>query len=195
MTVPQAIGLAGKKECGKDEAGRILEERFGYRVVSPSEIIRAEINRYMELGQYPEAPTQIKEIMLYGKIADLYRRPLSDNQRVLQQWWGKWRRSQDEDYWVRRLKNKVDGRPWVNTSVRHKNEAEQVLEHGGIVILLTGRGGGVGGIEGHESERIEFPADYIIDNSGTLENLRQTLCYVVTAWGQRNEKLDKVSTA
>ena len=60
--------------------------------------------------------------------------------RTLLQWWGEWRRSQNPNYWVDRLRRTLEAhRPDVAliTDVRHPNEIAFVKEYSGFNVKVT----------------------------------------------------------
>ena len=81
------------------------------------------------------------------------------------------------DVWVWAAKQRiesVDG-PVVVTDVRYPNEADMIHELGGVLVRIDRPG--VGPINGHESESFvaSLPADRVIVNDGTLNDLVERL--------------------
>jgi hypothetical protein len=55
---------------------------------------------------------------------------------------------------------------------RFENEADVVRSIGGVIVRLTGRGGIAGG---HVSEEQTWLADHLVENTGTVEDLRRLI--------------------
>lgn len=86
------------------------------------------------------------------------------------------RKIHGDDCWIRIAKRKIDAAPGnvVITDCRFKNEADAVRSWGGKVIRIDRPG--VGPVNGHASEKLEFEPDQVILNDGTIEDLQGTLC-------------------
>jgi dephospho-CoA kinase len=83
----------------------------------------------------------------------------------------------NRDTWVMNFVQRIEpGINYVITDVRFPNEMDWVkTKFGGKVIFTEvtrpGCDGKGIGIEGHESEKYKLPADVVIENNGTLEEL------------------------
>lgn len=100
--------------------------------------------------------------------------------RPVLQWWGEWRRGQNENYWVEKVAARIDREKpeWqgvaVITDVRYPNEAEFVFGRSGSLIRITRADAGLDGEQGnHPSETIadKIAAAMTVPNDGTREEL------------------------
>lgn len=87
-----------------------------------------------------------------------------------------------QDFWIRRLSRQVAGvtsmgRVAVISDVRFIDEAEYVLNNGGIIIEIQRDGANAGGIEGHRSEQGLPPhlITHVVPNNGELYELHALL--------------------
>lgn len=78
-----------------------------------------------------------------------------------------------EDIWVKTLFNSPHGARIVIPDVRFQNEADEVRRRGGIVIQIIRPG--VGPVNDHDSDKIDFEADYVLVNDKTPEESYATL--------------------
>ena len=78
-----------------------------------------------------------------------------------------------EDIWVKTLFNSPHGARIVIPDVRFKNEADEISRSGGTVVRIIRPG--VGPVNDHASDQINFEADYTLVNDGTLEEAYATL--------------------
>ncbi len=106
-----------------------------------------------------------------------------DSLRPILQWWGTdYRRSQDENYWVKQLDAQVDD-SLVNMidDCRFPNEYAVLKTHAEFYDILVQRPGFDG--DGHASETSlppsEFVPDYIIQNDSNMDDLRAKACNLV----------------
>lgn len=89
--------------------------------------------------------------------------------------WG--RELVDKDLWLTLAKNKLyqQGRGMVVADVRFENESAFVRNMGGIVLHVEREQAAAVNAHASESKLIQDPSDYVIDNSGTLEDLQARL--------------------
>lgn len=169
------IGLAGQMESGKDTAAGYLK-RHGYDRIAFADALREEVLAAVQKREIPEAANwEIRLALDSVKPSMVYSKPTDDNMRKILQWWGtEYRRAQDQDYWIKRLIERMDiTKDWVISDVRFPNEAEFVRNCGGEVWLIEraykhASGFRVGpsepGFRGHASERLHFKVDRTIPN-------------------------------
>lgn len=96
--------------------------------------------------------------------------------RQMLQWWGDYRRAQDPEYFVNRIRvASLDPRSVVITDCRFPNEAAMVRKLGGQIwrIVCPGHKPPCNG-HASENDGSEFAPDVVIINNGTLEELRAT---------------------
>jgi len=100
--------------------------------------------------------------------------------RQILQWWGDYRRSQERDYFVQKVRDVLEGEGtglfWAITDCRFQNEAAMVRELGGQIWQVT-RPGVSAGATGHVSDTdgSQFSPDRVIANHGSLKALQLAL--------------------
>ena len=96
-----------------------------------------------------------------------------------------WGRGLHPDFWLMVATNRILAMPddVVVTDCRFENEAAMVRDLGGLVIHLSGRGVELGAAAAHASEggvrRRADLGDGVIENVGTIENLRMSVAGLV----------------
>lgn len=164
------IGICGQADSGKSTASAVLMESGFVRgkfANALKDMLRAllryrgvteeELERFIE-GDLKEVPTDY----LSGKSP----------RHAMQTLGGEWGRDcMGEDFWVEtEFDSKSGAKDLVFDDLRHDNEEEAILKHGGVVIQLVGRGG----IKGdHLSEQFVPKNPTVIENTGTIEELRE----------------------
>lgn len=149
------FGISGKMGSGKDTIGNILVsnlEASGFRVVKLSFAtpIRSEIDELVsDYSNLQEKELEIKYNVEYDKIkrlihyledSNIYERTESSRSAI--QYWGTdVRRSQDKDYWVKKLAQLAvsymsSGYSVYISDARFPNEVEAIMDFGGRVIRL-----------------------------------------------------------
>lgn len=176
------IGLAGKSGSGKDLIADYLGERYGYRKIAVADGIREEVKTFMSSALLME---MIKEniipvnfqVVWEAYMASIWAKPTSPEMRVLLQWWGtEYRRSQDPDYWIKKLATRLDNDDlMVVSDVRTPDEMETIRKAGGEVWFVERPGVGSVGISNHYTETALENAvfDVHIKNDSTIEALKQ----------------------
>jgi hypothetical protein len=173
------IGLIGQKQSGKDTIYKLIEEclkgaitceRFAFADALKIEMANA-------CGVTFDTIEQNKPIF-----------------RVGLQWWGTEFRRQmcGENYWLDRLadqlRDSAELRPQVGlrviTDCRFQNEAQFVTDRGGALVRVV-RPGVCAAIDNHSSETdlANGKADYIIANSGTIEDLAKEVSVMLSWFG------------
>jgi len=169
------IGLVGVHGAGKDTVGATLVSEFGYRRVALAEELKWEV--YRAIGPERAQFSGFQAFYAYmeaHKHVDLHQR--HGWVRQLLQAWGQMRRDLDGDcYWL----DKVRIAPGVVvTDVRHPNEADLILDAGGLIVRID-RAGYVAGA--HPTERPDLlPASYAIVNDGTVADLHAAVHRLMT---------------
>lgn len=176
----ELVGLSGYARSGKDSVADVLVRDFGFTRVSFAGPMRDAllalnpIVRYEESGYY-----RIKEVIdVFGW--DGYKdSPFGEEVRALLQRFGTevGREQWGDDFWAglaidRALQIIDDGGRVVITDARFVNEAETIQYFGGQVWRV--RRPNVWPANGHASETDldDFAFDDVIDNNGSLEDLR-----------------------
>lgn len=164
QTWPRVVAFTGLAGSGKSTATDILVNR-GYSRLKFAGPLKAMM-RAIGLtegqieGDSKETPTRL----LRGKT------PRYAMQRLGCEWG---RDLIGEDFWTflwedAALKIIDEGGLVVTDDCRFPNEAATVRAMGGVVFRVVGRGGIAGS---HASEAMDFDVDYIVENTGTLEDL------------------------
>ena len=82
-----------------------------------------------------------------------------------------------EDIWVKTLFNSPHGARIVIPDVRFKNERDEIQRRGGKVIRIVRPG--VGPVNDHASDKIDFEVDFTVMNDGTpMETFAKVLRYL-----------------
>ena len=181
----RVIGITGKARSGKDTIAEILREK-GYErtaladplrdivkgVFHPSE--EEQENREQELENWPGWSVR-KLLQFIG--TELFRKNIA------------------EDVWVRSLllRTRDSEKKFVVSDIRFPNEAEALRSAFGddFTLIRVERPGADGevGIRGHESEAYTLEGDVLIQNGGTLDDLRNAVLSL-TGEGHGEEKDD-----
>jgi len=176
------FGIAGKAYAGKDTFGRLLAEELNkiqyppYVLMSFAHELKLRIQKDFDLS-YEQLWGNKKEVP-----DDRYKKPNSSEfwtPREMMQSYGEFYRSIDYDFWVKSLMHIIDEKEYTNviiTDVRHPNEAVSVKDKGGFLIRIVRDGNIVPHGITHISETAldGFDGfDAVIDNNGTLEDLKQ----------------------
>jgi hypothetical protein len=155
------IGLHGKKQSGKNTFARLA---MAMCKVSCFELAFAD-----SLKQEVAAACDIT-IEEIERKKSLYRPML--------QWWGtEFRRSNSDDYWVRRIADKIVKLPTDTsvcfiTDVRFINEAKFIKDVGGILIKITRDMEDVNDLHASETSLDSYKDfDYVVSNNGTINDL------------------------
>lgn len=175
------IGLAGKMGSGKDTVAEFLRP-FGFQRFGFADALREEVADAIEGGR-KDMPACLsaaaQEAFLHAPVSEVWAKPTTPRMRALLQEWGtEYRRTQEEHYWTRIMREKLAGaeRACI-TDVRFPDEAALVREMGGRVWVVQ-RPGAVG--NGHVSESMAFPFDYVIQNTADMANLEREVIRALT---------------
>ncbi|CAH1672363.1 deoxynucleotide monophosphate kinase family protein [Chelatococcus asaccharovorans] len=177
------IGLMGYAGAGKSEVARHLRERHGFEtphIGRPLKRMLAELLR--DIG-YDEA-TIIRFV-----DGDLKRSLIpelgitsTEAQQTLGTEWG--RNCVGADFWLSLWLGKVDrviqsGGRVVQESVRFANEVDSLRQRGALLVEVQRPG--VGPISGHPSEVLPARADLVLQNGGTIADLRSAVDAVLSS--------------
>jgi hypothetical protein len=170
--------FTGKAGSGKDTAANFLKQHYNFKSVAFADPIRAGMRAICGLEdkhfQHPE-----KEVVLpeFGKSPRQMMQTLGTE-------WG--RVSVNQDLWLILAGKKVAeykeaGYNVVITDVRFENEAEWLRSQGGVLVHVIRPNAGTTP-HGHASEAgvKQEAKDFLIYNTGTLEDLRDKVEYVVS---------------
>ena len=159
------IGFTGKKQSGKTEAARFLEE---YKLINFKDALIEEI-----VENFPDL---LRELSISYKLPIqalfLLKPPLM--RRLMQNYGTNVRRKDKEDYWIKRWLYRVYPRDdnIVVDDVRFINEAKIIKQLGGTVIRLV-RQTTEKDTHISELEMDEIKEDYTINNNKDLVFLKE----------------------
>lgn len=155
------IGLTGFSKVGKD---LLAEQLQSYQRCAFADALKQEVTRILTANDIS---------------ADLWGADKED-WRWLLVGWGRMRRAQDRDYWIKQLYLRIapiDQGAWIVTDVRYPNEVAWIKKHRGLVIGVSRPGFGPANDEERESIkqiRIQYPDLPWIVNDGTARELEIT---------------------
>ncbi len=139
---PRLIGLTGKAGSGKDACGALLR-MLGYKRYGFADEVRNEIeNSFKDNYSIPLFPDHILADWLVCACEPegvMWRKPMLSQARNLAQWWGtSLRRTQDPEYWIKKMESKLEREtsPVVITDIRFKNEQDFLERHSGVLWLI-----------------------------------------------------------
>jgi hypothetical protein len=172
------VGMIGKAGSGKDTVGDYLVEEFGFFRSSLAAPLKACIKTMFMLDHHTVYDREAREL------------PLDDfpdwSVRKLLQFVGTelFRNNFDQDVWVKLLKRQIrqcDLSRVVVTDVRFPNELNGIkkmeeTDNVDVKFIKVIRNGVVGvdvGIKNHESEAHDLIGDFIIENNGTIDDLKR----------------------
>lgn len=186
------IALCGAAGAGKDTVADMLPARklaFAdalYREVAEAWGVEQHVLRCRETKETHQSRLALKNcgsssFLEFSILNETWAR----SPRELLQFWGDYRRAQDPDYFVNAIAQHIANGlgPLVITDVRFPNEAALVRRLGGQLWQIRRPGYEAGGT-GHASDTdgSEFEPDVILENFGSLDDLRRT---VLDAWEYR----------
>lgn len=180
------LGLSGVSRSGKDSAAKFLIE-LGWQRVAFADTLR-------------EAALAINPIV-YSRVSVGGDEAWSDHIRlahiVSTHGWDKAKQNPEvrrllqvigteagrdihgKDCWIMAADAKINSENVVFTDVRFENECEYIRHNGGKVYHIERPG--VGPVNSHVSDKLEFEPDGVILNDGTLDDLREKILGVVNA--------------
>ena len=175
MTIKK-IGLAGKSGSGKDLVADYIGEQHSFKKIAVADAIRDEVADF-----FTTAFSILAFLPGFQMVIDAFRRmvwekPTHPAMRVLLQWWGtEYRRSQDPDYWTKKLASRLDNHDWIVVSdVRTPDEMDVIRKAGGEIWFVERPGVGSVGIKNHYTEvALEGASfDRTILNDGSIDELK-----------------------
>lgn len=93
-----------------------------------------------------------------------------------------------DQFWIERFKlwqkTKPAGTTIVISDVRYTNEVKSIQECGGIVVKLVRQ---TGYISKHESDEVDIPYDFLIDNNGTKHELCEQIKNIINSFGTQKK--------
>ena len=183
---PRLIGFCGAAGAGKDTASFLLS-LLGYQKIAFADALKIEAYDLI-LNPTEEYRTRVKEelginlpLSLDIAEADFEKVDIINRRKVelrrLLQWHGtEFRRAQDKDYWINKVREKVRKGLWAVSDVRFQNEVTMIREEGGQVWMIAGRDDGYTPTHASETDWKNTKFDAIFDNAGSVTDL-QTAIY------------------
>ena len=190
------VGISGKARVGKDTLGRYIIEEFinkhnrVFKQVAFADAVKLMCKKYFDLSDEQLWGLEKEKTTTYlkpGKIA--CSNNLADywTPREIMQHIGGLFRKIDPNFWINYLyKNLLGAGSFVITDVRYTNEADFIKEHNGFLIRITRElSEDIHNMQ-HESEvdldnYLLEKYDVVVDNNGSLVDLRRIASEVVAA--------------
>ncbi|RUM43541.1 MAG: hypothetical protein DSY80_05415 [Desulfocapsa sp.] len=163
------IGFAGRAEAGKTTAASYLETVHGFR----------HMNFATPLKEAASIMTGLPSMYFYNQDLKKQEIPwlLMSPRKFLQRLGTECVRDHiGKDFWVKRMQQEIDkfpDRSIVIGDIRFEEEASMVQSMGGIVVEI--QRSNEKNPYGHSSEIIDFNCDVILGNTGTVEDLFQSI--------------------
>lgn len=164
------IGLTGYAGSGKDYTFGKLADFF-----ADEEVVRYALADEVRIEAADEVLDALRVWELDLGYLGTWKKPYSEAQRRLLQWWGtEFRRAQDPEYWVRKVRERLEAADHylaVVTDVRFENEAAMIRDLGGLVVQTQTtdeiRAERLGGevAPPHASEVIDYEVDDYVGTS------------------------------
>lgn len=196
--IPPIVALKGAATSGKSTAANWIIRNHTKAIklsfARPLKRMVYELIRDVLPKNWPITPTE------YINNSELKESPIpflanQTPRRLMQTLGTEWGRNAiHPDFWTdiaaARIENTLGsayqhapGNPLkiVFDDCRFPNEGEMVRRYGGIVVEIRRPGVTSVGLPGHASERQDFPADLVIDNDGTVEDLEARLAALFPA--------------
>jgi hypothetical protein len=190
--MPRIIGLTGRAGSGKSTvANWLLVNHRNLKKHSFARPLKRMVYELIRDAIPPQWPVSAAE---YMSSPDYKNAPVpflgNATPRHLMQTLGtEWARDHiNPDFWVTLARAKLErqfgsnlGKPKPNAiaavfdDVRFANEAALIREMGGIVVHVVRRDAARIETAGHASEQVDFEADEVLDNNGSLDDLWEAL--------------------
>jgi hypothetical protein len=169
------IGLAGKSGSGKDVVADFICVQFGYSKIAVADAIREEVQEFLKESLSANLLPGSFSLVVDAFVRAVWDKPTAPEIRVLLQWWGtEYRRSEDSNYWIKRLTQRLEQYDkLVISDVRVPDEMDAIRNAGGEIWLVERPGIGSVGIKNHftETALADSKFDRIIYNDRTLDDL------------------------
>lgn len=196
MNTTPPIGLSGFAQSGKTTAANYLEVEYGYKRLHIAEPLRKMIGELLwSFGMFADERDKYLEGYLKEEVIPCLGVTSRHAQITLGTEWG--RNHISPDLWVNAWKHRAASfAAPMNDSVRFPNEERTIRDMDGFTILIVRPGCGPAAFKSrigkwlfetfgmmrgvHDSERTDrLSPDYVIHNTGTVEQLHRMLDRVV----------------
>lgn len=190
------IGLTGEARSGKDTMADYLVSEYGFLKASFATALRMEVAEAfgVEVDLLEIDKDNYSPLMHIEKCTDMdfihildKHRHLSDNgmfspRKILQLWGTELRRSQDSDYWVNPVRNRIlsdSSQSWVVSDMRFANEHIALTDIGAISVKIINPR--VKTVSKHSSEEFwkTCKADHEILNDGSKEEMYERIDRII----------------
>jgi len=183
------LGIAGKARCGKDTVASFIEKDYGFYPIAFADNVKTVCK--MIFGATDE--------QLYGEEKEKIDKRYGISPRQMMQGVGQAIRNFYPDAWINAFLLRIKG--WEDeyvcvTDIRFVNEFNAIKAHGGKIIKVTRNIEGTKSVDISEKDLDNIPDDKfdaIINNSGTLEDLRMDVRIAMNELGI--EALDEMHRA
>ena len=166
------IGITGKARSGKDAIAKFAWSQYGFTRIAFADAVKLSAQAKFGLTAAQTWDDELKEVVIpHWNMTPRQMFQMEGTEAGRNVFGG--------DLWIKRfmlsynlLKHTDD---IIVPDVRFDNEAEALRSLGGIIIEVRRGQAGLSGSAGtHVSESgLSLPADYVIDNNGTLEELHE----------------------
>jgi hypothetical protein len=178
------IGLTGFARTGKDTVADFMVEDYEFTKFSFADPMREALVRldpYITVGGNYVTLSQVLDKFSWDEL-----KALSPDIRPLLQKLGTevGRSLFGENFWVNIALESVEKAGVENAvfaDVRFKNEAQAIKDAGGILIRISRPGFGPANNHISETEMVDYPVDYHINNSADLAKLSSKVSVLLAA--------------
>lgn len=168
------VGLIGYKQVGKSTAAKHLAKKHGFARHNMKDALVEELKANM--------PDLLEELaFIYDRdIEKLFSTKPPAMRALMQNYGTEVRRRDDDEYWCQQWQNALPEGNVVVDDVRFQNEAERVIDEGGILIRIKRSDVQTGGNHSSETEQDSIQCDYEIwTEKGEFEPLYDALDDIV----------------
>lgn len=183
------IGLSGYAGSGKDAAASALLED-GWARVSFADVLREvayAMDPYVDTGPNTLSPPNFERLSLIvdGYGWDFAKNMFPDVRRLLQRLGTEGGRDiLGENIWVdTAFSRSAMHTHRIFTDVRFSNEADRILDGGGILVRIKRPGFGPVNSHSSDSSLDDYAFDYVIHNTGSLTELHQKMKEITNGRG------------
>ena len=157
------IGITGVAGSGKDTVADYICRKYGYGKTSYA----SKLKQMLAVAGLPEPSNRDDKEKVVEGFNFTWR-------EAAQKLGTEWARNLDKDFWVKSTMRQIDKDALVVISdVRFDNEAQAIIDAGGLVIKVVGRNVNLGNNSVHASEQgvNGYLIHYELENDGSLECL------------------------
>lgn len=190
------VGISGYKGSGKDTFADILFKEYNFQKISFAEKLKTSAAALFNIDprlwetykndkeaivtiSAPTASKTVRNIISNMTVRSLLQRYGTEAHREV---FG-------DDFWVNELFKTIGNGDYSITDVRFENEARRIKSHGGVIVRINRFENTE---DTHASEQLipESYVDYWIDNTSTLDNLKEEAFEFINWLG--NEEIEDI---